>query len=73
MNNICRSAVGRQVLLVDGDDLMHRRGMRLRAGKGRLGGQQRRRAAGGAGADRATRPDIIGLDLMMPEMDASSS
>ena len=44
LRNIC-GAVGRQVLLVDDDDMM-RRGMRQRARAGRLAGRARRRTAG---------------------------
>ena len=44
LRNIC-GAVGRQVLLVDDDEMM-RRGMRQRARAGRLAGQPRRRTAG---------------------------
>jgi signal transduction histidine kinase/CheY-like chemotaxis protein/HAMP domain-containing protein len=67
LRNIC-GAVGRHVLLVDDDELM-RRGIRLvleqdgwkvvEAGDGRV--------ALAKLAD--TRPDVIVLDLMMPEMD----
>ncbi|MBI1997734.1 MAG: response regulator [Deltaproteobacteria bacterium] len=67
LRNIC-GAVGRQVLLVDDDDMM-RRGMRLTLEKD---GWQVSEAENGriALARLAeTRPDVIVLDLMMPEMD----
>jgi len=67
LRNIC-GAVGRQVFLVDDDDMM-RRGMRLALEQD---GWQVSEAENGriALARLAeTRPDIIMLDLMMPEMD----
>jgi len=67
LRNIC-GAVGRQALLVDDDDLM-RRGMRLALEQN---GWQVAEAENGriALARLAeTRPDVIVLDLMMPEMD----
>ncbi|MBK7471104.1 MAG: response regulator [Betaproteobacteria bacterium] len=67
LRNIC-GAVGRQVLLVDDDDLM-RRGMRLALEKDgwEVGEAENGRVA--LARIEATRPDIIMLDLMMPEMD----
>jgi len=67
LRNIC-GAVGRQVLLVDDDDLM-RRGMRLALEKDgwEVGEAENGRVALARLAEG--RPDIIMLDLMMPEMD----
>jgi signal transduction histidine kinase/CheY-like chemotaxis protein len=67
LRNIC-GTVGRQVLLVDDDD-MARRGMRQALEKD---GWQVAEAENGRIAllrVAETRPDIIMLDLMMPEMD----
>ncbi len=67
LRNIC-GAVGRQVLLVDDDDVM-RRGMRLALEQD---GWQVSEAENGRMALARlaeTRPDVIVLDLMMPEMD----
>jgi CheY-like chemotaxis protein len=67
LRNIC-GAVGRQALLVDDDDMM-RRGMRLALE--RDGWQVSEADNGRVALARLaeTRPDIIMLDLMMPEMD----
>ncbi|MBI2180045.1 MAG: response regulator [Deltaproteobacteria bacterium] len=67
LRNIC-GAVGRQVLLVDDDDMM-RRGMRLTLEKD--GWQVSEAENGRIALARLTetRPDVIVLDLMMPEMD----
>ena len=67
LRNIC-GAVGRQVLLVDDDDLM-RRGMRLALEQD--GWQVGEAENGRVALARLTeaRPDVIMLDLMMPEMD----
>lgn len=67
LRNIC-GAVGRQALLVDDDDMM-RRGIRLALEQN---GWQVAEAENGRGALvrlAETRPDVIVLDLMMPEMD----
>ena len=67
LRNIC-GGVGRQVLLVDDDD-MTRRGMRLALEKDgwEVGEAENGRVALARLAE--VRPDIIMLDLMMPEMD----
>ncbi|MEK6243405.1 MAG: response regulator [Pseudomonadota bacterium] len=67
LRNIC-GAVGRQALLVDDDD-MTRRGMRLALEQD--GWQVSEAENGRVALARLTetRPDIIVLDLMMPEMD----
>jgi len=67
LRNIC-GAVGRQVLLVDDDDMM-RRGMRLALEQD--GWQVSEVENGRVALARLaeTRPDVIVLDLMMPEMD----
>jgi signal transduction histidine kinase/DNA-binding response OmpR family regulator len=67
LRNIC-GAVGRQVLLVDDDDMM-RRGMRLALEQD--GWQVSEAENGRVALARLaeTRPDVIVLDLMMPEMD----
>jgi signal transduction histidine kinase/CheY-like chemotaxis protein len=67
LRNIC-GAVGRQVLLVDDDD-MTRRGMRLALEKDgwEVGEAENGRVA--LARLTETRPNIIMLDLMMPEMD----
>jgi signal transduction histidine kinase/DNA-binding response OmpR family regulator len=67
LRNIC-SAVGRQVLLVDDDDAM-RRGMRKALEQD--GWQVSEAENGRVALARLgqARPDIIMLDLMMPEMD----
>jgi CheY-like chemotaxis protein len=67
LRNIC-GAVGRQVLLVDDDDTM-RRGMRKALEQD--GWQVSEAENGRIALARLTqaRPDIIMLDLMMPEMD----
>ena len=67
LRNIC-GALGRQVLLVDDDDMM-RRGMRsaLEQDGWQVSEAENGRVALARLAD--TRPDIIMLDLVMPEMD----
>jgi CheY-like chemotaxis protein len=67
LRNIC-GTVGRQVLLVDDDDVM-RRGMRLALEQD--GWQVSEAENGRVALARLaeTRPDVIVLDLMMPEMD----
>ncbi len=67
LRNIC-GAVGRQVLVVDDDDTM-RRGMRLALEQD--GWQVSEAENGRVALARLaeTRPDVIVLDLMMPEMD----
>jgi signal transduction histidine kinase/CheY-like chemotaxis protein len=67
LRNIC-GAVGRQVLLVDDDDLM-RRGVRLALEQD--GWQVAEAENGRVALARLSesRPDVIMLDLMMPEMD----
>ncbi len=67
LRNIC-GATGRQVLLVDDDDLM-RRSMRqaLEQDGWQVGEAENGRVALARLAE--ARPDIIMLDLMMPEMD----
>ncbi len=67
LRNIC-GAVGRQVLLVDDDDMM-RRGMRKALDQD--GWQVSEAENGRVALARLAeaRPDIIMLDLMMPEMD----
>ena len=67
LRNIC-GTVGRQVLVVDDDDIM-RRGMRLALeGDGwKVSEAEHGREALARLAE--TRPDVIVLDLMMPVMD----
>ena len=67
LHNIC-DAVGRHALLVDDDDMM-RRGIRLALEQ--EGWQVAEAENGRVGLARLaeTRPDVIVLDLMMPEMD----
>jgi hypothetical protein len=67
LRNIC-GAIGRQVLLVDDDDMM-RRGIRLALEQDgwRIAEAENGRVALARLAE--TRPDVIVLDLMMPEMD----
>ena len=67
LRNIC-GAVGRQALLVDDDDMM-RRAMRLALEKD--GWEVSEAENGRVALERLDemRPDIIMLDLMMPEMD----
>jgi signal transduction histidine kinase/CheY-like chemotaxis protein len=67
LRNIC-GALGRHVLLVDDDDMM-RRGMRgaLEQDGWQVSEAENGRVALARLAD--TRPDIIMLDLVMPEMD----
>ena len=67
LRNVC-GAVGRQALLVDDDDMM-RRGMRLALEQD--GWQVNEAENGRIALARLAekRPDIIMLDLMMPEMD----
>ena len=67
LRNIC-GAAGRQVLLVDDDDMM-RRGMRQALEKDgwKVGEAENGRVALARLAE--ARPDVIMLDLMMPEMD----
>ncbi len=67
LRNIC-GAVGRQVLVVDDDDMM-RRGMRQSLEQD--GWQVSEAENGRVALARLTetRPDVIVLDLMMPEMD----
>jgi signal transduction histidine kinase/CheY-like chemotaxis protein len=65
--NIC-GAVGRQVLLVDDDDMM-RRGMRLALEEDGWEVVEAENGRVALARLAETRPDIIMLDLMMPEMD----
>ena len=67
LHNIC-GAAGRQALLVDDDDMM-RRGIRLALEQD--GWQVAEAENGRVALARLaeTRPDVIVLDLMMPEMD----
>jgi len=67
LRNIC-GAVGRQVLLVDDDDMM-RRGMRLALEKDGWEVDEAENGRVALARLAETRPDIIMLDLMMPEMD----
>jgi CheY-like chemotaxis protein len=71
LRNIC-GAVGRQVLLVDDDDLM-RRGMRqaLEQDGWQIAEAENGRVALARLSE--SRPDVIMLDLMMPEMDGFES
>ncbi len=67
LRNVC-GAVGRQVLLVDDDDLMRRA---MRQALEQDGWQVGEAENGRVALARLTevKPDIIMLDLMMPEMD----
>ncbi|MBK7473613.1 MAG: response regulator [Betaproteobacteria bacterium] len=67
LRNIC-GAVGRQVLLVDDDDMM-RRGMRLALEKDGWEVSEAENGRVALARIEEARPDIIMLDLMMPEMD----
>jgi CheY-like chemotaxis protein len=67
LRNIC-GAVGRHVLLVDDDDMM-RRGMRLALEKDGWEVNEAENGRVALARLAETRPDIIMLDLMMPEMD----
>jgi signal transduction histidine kinase/DNA-binding response OmpR family regulator len=67
LRNIC-GAVGRQVLLVDDDDMM-RRGMRLALEEDGWEVSEAENGRIALARLAETRPDIIMLDLMMPEMD----
>jgi signal transduction histidine kinase/DNA-binding response OmpR family regulator len=67
LRNIC-GTVGRQVLLVDDDDMM-RRGMRLALEKDGWEVDEAENGRIALARLAESRPDIIMLDLMMPEMD----
>ena len=61
-------AVGRQRALIDDDEVM-RRGIRLALEQDGWKVAEAGNGRDRAGAARRARPDVIVLDLMMPEMD----